>query len=132
MQARIHVTSVFVDDQEKALAFYTGKLGFVTKADVPVGDYRWLTVVGAGEPDGVELLLEPDQHPAAKAYKQALVADGIPATSFAVDDVASAHQELEAQGVIFTQPPTPMGPVVTAVLDDTCGNFIQLVSRPGI
>ncbi|MFB9713668.1 VOC family protein [Arthrobacter methylotrophus] len=131
MQPRIHVTSVFVDDQDKALAFYTGKLGFVPKADVPAGDYRWLTVVGAGEPEGVELLLEPDQHPAAKTYKQALVADGIPAASFAVDDVASAHQELQALGVTFMQPPTPMGPVVTAVLDDTCGNLIQLVSRPG-
>ena len=131
MQARIHVTSVFVDDQDKALDFYTGKLGFVAKTDVPVGDYRWLTVVGAGVPDGVELLLEPDQHPAAKAYKQALVADGIPATSFLVDDVAAAHQELGAQGVTFTQPPTPMGAVLTAVLDDTCGNLIQLLSRPG-
>jgi len=130
MQARIHVTSVFVDDQAKALEFYTGKLGFVPKEDVPVGDYRWLTVVGAGEPDGVQLLLEPDQHPAAKAYKQALLADGIPVASFAVDDVEAAHRELEAAGVAFTQPPTPMGPVITAVLDDTCGNLIQLVSRP--
>ncbi|MGW9413941.1 VOC family protein [Arthrobacter cupressi] len=129
MQARIHVTSVFVDDQAKALAFYTEKLGFVPKEDVPVGDYRWLTVVGAGEPDGTQLLLEPDQHPAAQAYKQAITADGIPAASFAVDDVEAAHQELLAQGVTFTQPPTPMGPVVTAVLDDTCGNLIQLVSR---
>ncbi|WP_426300947.1 VOC family protein [Arthrobacter sp. R-11] len=130
MQARIHVTSVFVDDQAKALEFYTDKLGFVPKEDVPVGDYRWLTVVGAGEPEGTQLLLEPDQHPAAKAYKQALKADGIPAASFAVDDVEAAHQELEAKGVAFTQQPTPMGPVVTAVLDDTCGNLIQLVSRP--
>lgn len=131
MQARIYVTSVFVDDQEKALAFYTGKLGFVLKTDLPAGAFRWLTVVGAGEPNGVELLLEPDQHPAAKAYKRALVDDGIPATSFAVDDVAAAHQELEAQGVTFTQPPTPMGPVLAAVLDDTCGNLIQIVSWPG-
>ncbi len=128
MQARINVTSVFVDDQAKALAFYTEKLGFLPKTDVPVGQHRWLTVVGADAPEGVELLLEPDEHPAAKAYMQALVEDGIPATSFAVDDVVAAHRELEAQGVRFTQPPTPMGPVVTAVLDDTCGNLIMIAS----
>lgn len=128
MQARIHVTSVFVDDQAKALEFYTEKLGFVPKEDVPTGDYRWLTVVGAGEPDGVQLLLEPDQHPAAQAYKKALVEDGIPAASFAVEDVEAAHKELETQGVTFTQPPVPYGPVITAVFDDTCGNLIQLVS----
>ncbi|WP_168625693.1 MULTISPECIES: VOC family protein [unclassified Cryobacterium] len=128
MQARINVTSVFVDDQAKALAFYTEKLGFLPKTDVPVGEHRWLTVVGADAPDGVELLLEPDEHPAAKAYMRALVEDGIPATSFAVDDVVAAHRELEAQGVRFTQPPTPMGPVVTAVLDDTCGNLIMIAS----
>lgn len=128
MQARINVTSVFVDDQAKALAFYTEKLGFLPKTDVPVGQHRWLTVVGADAPEGVELLLEPDEHPAAKAYMQALVEDGIPATSFAVDDVVVAHRELEAQGVRFTQPPTPMGPVVTAVLDDTCGNLIMIAS----
>jgi catechol 2,3-dioxygenase-like lactoylglutathione lyase family enzyme len=128
MQARINVTSVFVDDQAKALEFYTEKLGFLPKTDVPVGQHRWLTVVGADAPDGVELLLEPDEHPAAKAYMRALVEDGIPATSFAVDDVVAAHRELEAQGVRFTQPPTPMGPVVTAVLDDTCGNLIMIAS----
>ena len=125
---RIYVTSVFVDDQAKALDFYTGILGFVAKTDVPVGEFRWLTVVGAEEPDGVELLLEPDAHPAAKAYKRALVEDGIPATSFAVDDVAATHRELESKGVRFTQSPTEMGPVITAVLDDTCGNLIQLTS----
>ena len=128
MRARINVTSVFVDDQAKALEFYTNKLGFVVKNDVPVGEYRWLTVVGADDPDGVELLLEPNQHPAAKAYTSALVADGIAATSFAVDDVAAAHRELEAQGVVFTQPPAPMGPVVTAVFHDTCGNLIMITS----
>jgi len=125
---RINVTSVLVDDQAKALAFYTDKLGFVPKTDVSLGEYRWLTVVGANEPDGVELLLEPDAHPAAKVFKRALVADGIPLTSFEVDDVAATHAELETKGVRFTQPPTPMGPVVTAVLDDTCGNLIQLTS----
>jgi catechol 2,3-dioxygenase-like lactoylglutathione lyase family enzyme len=128
MQPRIHVTSLFVDDQAKALQFYTGTLGFVAKTDIPVGEYRWLTVVGPGEPDGVELLLEPDVHPAAQAYKTALVADGIPAASFMVDDVDAAFRELSAQGVTFAQPPVPAGPVTTAVLDDTCGNLIQLVS----
>ncbi|TFV82571.1 VOC family protein [Microbacterium sp. dk485] len=125
---RINVASVLVDDQTKALAFYTDVLGFVAKTDVPLGEYRWLTVVGAQEPEGVELLLEPDAHPAAKAYKQALVEDGIPFTSFAVDDVAAVHAELRARGVTFRQTPTTMGPVVTAVLDDTCGNLIQLTS----
>jgi catechol 2,3-dioxygenase-like lactoylglutathione lyase family enzyme len=125
---RISVTSVLVDDQAKALAFYTEKLGFVVKTDLPIGEYRWLTVVGANEPDGVELLLEPDAHPASKTFKQALVADGIPYTSFAVDDVYAAHRDLDARGVTFTQAPTAAGPVITAVLDDTCGNLIQLTS----
>ncbi|MCU1514123.1 MAG: hypothetical protein JWO10_1213 [Microbacteriaceae bacterium] len=124
----INVASVLVDDQARALAFYTDKLGFVAKTDVSLGEYRWLTVVGANEPDGVELLLEPDVHAAAKAFKRALVADGIPYTSFAVEDVTAAHADLEARGVTFTQAPTAMGPVVTAVLDDTCGNLIQLTS----
>jgi catechol 2,3-dioxygenase-like lactoylglutathione lyase family enzyme len=128
MKARIHVTSVFVDDQAKALAFYTGKLGFVPKNDVPLGEYRWLTVVGADAPDGVELLLEPDENPAAQAYKKALAEQGIPAASFAVDDVEEAYRELQADGVTFIQTPTPMGPVVGVVLDDTCGNLIQLIS----
>lgn len=125
---RINITSVLVDDQAKALAFYTGKLGFVAKTDVSLGEYRWLTVVGANEPDGVELLLEPDAHPAAKAFKQALAADGIPYTSFAVDDVTAVHRDLESRGVRFAQAPTAMGPVITAILDDTCGNLIQLTS----
>ena len=128
MSIRINLTSVFVDDQAKALDFYTERLGFVLKTDVPAGEFRWLTVVSPDEPAGTELLLEPDQHPAAKAYTEALVADGIPAASFAVDDVTEAHARLSAQGVRCTQPPTTMGPVVTAILDDTCGNLIQLAS----
>ncbi|WP_166874950.1 VOC family protein [Salinibacterium sp. ZJ450] len=128
MPIRIAVTSVIVNDQQKALEFYTAKLGFVAKTDVPEGDFRWLTVVGPGEPDGVELLLEPDDHPAAAIFQRALVEDGIPATSFAVDDVRATHRELEAKGVTFVQPPTPMGPMITAILDDTCGNLIQLIS----
>jgi catechol 2,3-dioxygenase-like lactoylglutathione lyase family enzyme len=129
---RINLTSVLVDDQAKALAFYTDVLGFVKKNDVPMGgEHRWLTVVSPEHPEGTELLLEPDQHPAAKPFKQALVADGIPFTSFAVDDVHAEHERLLALGVTFTQPPVEMGPVITVVLDDTCGNLIQLASFTG-
>jgi catechol 2,3-dioxygenase-like lactoylglutathione lyase family enzyme len=127
---RIHLTSVFVDDQDKALAFYTDVLGFVKKTEVPLGEgVRWLTVVSPEDPDGTELLLEPDQHPAAKEFKQAIVADGIPLTSFAVDDVRSEYARLQGLGVRFTQEPLEMGPVTTAVLDDTCGNLIQIASQ---
>lgn len=125
---RIHLTSVFVDDQEKALRFYTDVLGFVKKHDVPVGgEDRWLTVVSPEDPEGTELLLEPSGHPAVKPYKTALVEDGIPATSFAVDDVAAEFERLRGLGVRFTQEPLEMGPVTTAVLDDTCGNLIQIM-----
>lgn len=126
---KIVITSVFVDDQDKALRFYTEVLGFATKHDIPMGPYRWLTVVSKDAPDGVELLLEPDQHPAAKPFKNALVADGIPFTSFAVDDIQAEYQRLTSLGVRFTQPPVAMGPVTTAVLDDTCGNLIQLAQK---
>jgi catechol 2,3-dioxygenase-like lactoylglutathione lyase family enzyme len=125
---RIYITSVLVDDQEKALRFYTDVLGFVKKTEFPVGEHRWLTVVSPEDPDGVELALEPDEHPAAKPFKEALVADGIPYTSFAVDDVQAEFDRLSALGVRFTQPPTPMGPVTTAVFDDTCGNLIQIAA----
>jgi catechol 2,3-dioxygenase-like lactoylglutathione lyase family enzyme len=125
---RINVTSVLVDDQEKALRFYTDVLGFVKKTDVPAGDARWLTVVSPEDPDGTELLLEPDGHPAAGPFKQALVSDGIPFTQFAVDDVKAEFDRLTASGVRFTQEPVEMGPVTTAVLDDTCGNLIQIAS----
>jgi len=124
---RIYVTSVLVDDQAKALAFYTETLGFVKKNDIPLGEASWLTVVSPDDPDGTELLLEPDGHPAAKPFKAALVADGIPLTSFAVDDVDAEYERLRALGVRFTQPPTAMGPTTTAVFDDTCGNLIQIV-----
>ncbi|MFF8382240.1 VOC family protein [Streptomyces kanasensis] len=124
---RIHLSSVFVDDQEKAVRFYTDVLGFVRKHDVPLGEDRWLTVVSPEDPDGTELLLEPSGHPAVQPYKTALVEDGIPATSFAVDDVRAEYHRLRALGVRFTQEPLEMGPVTTAVLDDTCGNLIQLV-----
>ncbi|MFG2222611.1 VOC family protein [Streptomyces sp. NPDC048644] len=124
---KIHLTSVFVDDQEKALRFYRDVLGFVTKHDVPLGEDRWLTVVSPEEPDGTELLLEPSGHPAVKPYKTALVQDGIPVTSFAVDDVPAEFNRLRELGVHFTQEPLEMGPVTTAVLDDTCGNLIQIM-----
>ena len=125
----IVVTSVLVDDQERALRFYTEKLGFVKKTDVPMGAHRWLTVVSPEARDGVELLLEPDGHPAARPFKNALVADGIPFTSFGVADVKAEYDRLARAGVRFTQPPVAMGPVTTAVLDDTCGNLIQLAQR---
>jgi catechol 2,3-dioxygenase-like lactoylglutathione lyase family enzyme len=123
---RIHITSVLVDDQAKALRFYTDVLGFVKKTDIPLGDARWLTVVSPDAPEGPELLLEPDTHPAARPFKAALVADGIPATSFAVDDVRAEFERLGGLGVRFTQEPVEMGPVTTAVFDDTCGNLIQI------
>jgi catechol 2,3-dioxygenase-like lactoylglutathione lyase family enzyme len=125
---RINLTSVLVDDQDKALRFYTEVLGFVKKTEVPLGEHRWLTVVSPEDPDGVELVLEPDEHPAAKPFKEALVADGIPFTSFAVDDVDREYERLSALGVRFTQQPLNAGPVTTAVLDDTCGNLIQIMA----
>lgn len=125
---RITLTSVLVDDQAKALDFSTRVLGFEKKTEVPMGEYAWLTVVSPDAPDGVELVLEPDQHPAARTFKAALVADGIPFTAFAVDDVDAEYARLVAHGVVFTQPPASMGPVVTAVFDDTCGNLIQIIS----
>jgi catechol 2,3-dioxygenase-like lactoylglutathione lyase family enzyme len=123
---KIVVTSVLVDDQDKALKFYTEVLGFVKKHDIPMGGPRWLTVVSTSAPEGVELLLEPDAHPAAGPFKQALVEDGIPYTSFGVDDIQAEYNRLLALGVHFTQPPVAMGPVSTAVFDDTCGNLIQM------
>ena len=126
---RIVVTSVLVDDQEKALRFYTDVLGFVKKVDIPLGEARWLTVVSPDDPEGTQLLLEPDAHPAAGPFKRALMEDGIPFTSFAVDDARAEFVRLLALGVRFTQEPVEMGPVTTAVLDDTCGNLIQIQQR---
>lgn len=125
---RINVTSVLVDDQDRALDFYTEQLGFQKKNDISLGEFRWLTVTSPADPDGPELLLEPDNHLAAKPYKEALVEDGIPFTSFAVDDARAEFERLEALGVRFTQEPMTMGEVTTVVLDDTCGNLIQLAS----
>lgn len=123
---RITLTSVFVDDQQKALTFYTEVLGFQAKHDIPMGEHRWITVVSPEDPEGTEVVLEPDAHPAVKPFKEALVADGIPFTAFAVDDVRTEYERLRSLEVYFTQEPTSMGPVTTAVLDDTCGNLIQI------
>jgi catechol 2,3-dioxygenase-like lactoylglutathione lyase family enzyme len=125
---RITVTSVYVDDQDKALRFYTDVLGFVKKTEIPLGEARWLTVVSPDDVDGTELLLEPDGHPAVRPFKEALQADGIPFTSFGVDDVNAEHERLRALGVHFTQAPLDAGPVTTAVFDDTCGNLIQIAT----
>ncbi|MFL6417388.1 MAG: VOC family protein [Bryobacteraceae bacterium] len=126
---KIVVSSIFVDDQDKALDFYTKKLGFIKKTEIPLGTMRWLTVVSPSDPGGTELLLEPDSHPAVGPFKKALMEDGIPVTSFGVEDVRAEYERLCAAGVVFTQPPIAMGPVTTAVLDDTCGNLVQLAQR---
>ena len=123
---KIKLTSVFVDDQDKALKFYTESLGFVKKLEIPLGEFKWLTVVSPEEPDGVQLLLEPSDNPATQAFKKALVEQGIPLTTFFVDDIQSEYERLTGLGVKFTMPPTAMGPTTMAVFDDTCGNFIQL------
>lgn len=124
---RIWVTSIFVDDQAKALDFYTNKLGFEVKNDIPMGEHRWLTLVSKEQPGGTELLLEPSEHPAAKPFKDALVADGIPFTSFQVDNLDAEFERLKGLGVEFTLEPMDAGPVRMSVFDDTCGNLIQLV-----
>jgi catechol 2,3-dioxygenase-like lactoylglutathione lyase family enzyme len=126
---RINLTSVFVDDQRAALAFYTDVLGFLKHRDIPLGSDSWLTVVSPEAPDGPELLLEPSSHPAVKPYRDALVKDGIPLAQFAVDDIERVYTRLTDKGVVFTQPPTDVGPAMVAVFDDTCGNLIQIVAE---
>ena len=123
---KVYITSVLVDDQAKAEKFYTEILGFVKKHDVSMGEYKWLTLVSPEDQGGVEILLEPVAHPAARPFQEALFADGVPLTSFAVQDLQGEFERLSALGVRFTQEPTAMGPVSTAVFDDTCGNLIQL------
>ncbi|SDQ78556.1 VOC family protein [Virgibacillus salinus] len=123
---KIKITSVFVEDQEKALRFYTDVLGFVKKTDTPAGDFKWITVVSPEEPDSVELLLEPNDNPAAKTYQKAIYNEGTPTTSFAVDDIQQEYERLKKRGVEFTAEPTEMGPVTFAIFDDTCGNLIQI------
>lgn len=124
---KIALTSLFVDDQRAALAFYTEVLGFTKRHDIPLGDDFWLTVVSPESPDGPELLLEPSGHPAVKPYRDALAEDGIPLAQFSVGDIAAEHARLTGQGVVFTQPPTDIGTAIVAVFDDTCGNLIQLI-----
>ncbi|MBN8578979.1 MAG: VOC family protein [Cytophagales bacterium] len=126
---KIHVTSLLVDDQEKALKFYTEKLGFVKKTEIPLGEHKWLTVVAANELNGVELVLEPIGFEPAKTYQKALKDAGIPLTSFKVDDLNKEYERLKSEGVKFSMEPKTMGPVIMAVLDDTCGNNIQLVQK---
>lgn len=123
---RITVTSLFVEDQNHAFKFYTEVLGFLPKDDVPAGEYRWLTVVSPEDPEGCAILLEPNANPVAKTYQLGLVEQGIPANSFAVEDVQAEYERLIALGVNFTMQPTSMGPVTIAIFDDTCGNLLQI------
>ncbi len=123
---RIKLTSVFVDNQEPALKFYTDVLGFEKKQDVPLGQHKWLTVVSTEEPDGTELLLEPSDNPAAKAYKKSIFEQGIAAAAFAVTDIQTEYERLKQRGVHFKMEPTDMGSVKVALFDDTCGNLIQI------
>ena len=124
---RITLTGVFVGDQDKALKFYTETLGFVKKNDVPVGEFKWLTVVSPDDPDGIELLLEPNENPVAQEYQKGIFDQGIPAQSFSVTDIHAECENLKSRGVAFTMEPTEMGEVTIAVFDDTCGNLIQLM-----
>ncbi len=126
---KINITSIFVQNQDKALKFYTEKLGFVKKEDVPAGEFRWITVVSPEDQNGTELLLEPNDHPAAKEYQKRIFADGIPATMFGVADLRKEYERLVEKGVKFTIKPTELGNVTIAVLDDTCGNLIQIAQR---
>lgn len=123
---KIKLTSVLVDNQDKALTFYTGVLGFVKKHDVPLGKFKYLTVVSPAAPDEVELLLEPNDNPAAKTFQEAIANQGIPLTAFAVDDIQQEYERMKKLGVVFRQQPTKAGPVTLAVFDDTCGNLIQI------
>lgn len=124
---KIVITSVLVDDQAKALAFYTDVLGFVKEKDIPLGPARWLTVTAPEGAAGVEVLLEPMGHPAAQPFQKALYEAGIPLTMFGSNDIHAEYERMRARGVVFRKPPTPMGPVTIAVFEDTCGNLIQLV-----
>ena len=126
---KIIVTSLFVDDQDKALAFYSETLGFIKKHDVPTGEFRWITLVSPDAEEGTELLLEPNNHPAAKEFQEKLFADGIPATMFGVEDVQKEYERLVEKGVEFFMKPTTMGDITIAVFDDTCGNLIQIIQQ---
>lgn len=125
---KITLTSIFVDNQDKALKFYTEKLGFTVVHDVPLGEYRWIALASPEDPDGTQLILEPADHPAVAPFRTALVADGIPFTSFGVDDARAEYDRLRSLGIEFSQPPVSAGPATTAVFDDTVGNLIQIAS----
>ncbi|GIN39315.1 VOC family protein [Heyndrickxia oleronia] len=126
---KIIVTSLFVQDQEKALKFYTEKLGFEKKHDVPVGEFRWIALVSPEDQYGTELILEPNNHPAAQEYQKKIYADGIPATMFGVEDIHKEYERLSENGVRFTMEPKKMGEDIIAVFDDTCGNLIQIIQQ---
>ena len=128
---KMYIKSVPVEDQSKAMAFYTEKLGFLVKHDIPLGTFRWLTLVSSEEPDGVELALEPNEHAATQAFQKALFADGIPITAFSVDSISAEVERLKALGVSFVRDPMNVGTATIAVLDDTCGNLIQLIELHG-
>lgn len=128
---KLQTISIFVDDQQRALDFYTSRLGFAVAADVPLGEHRWLTIVDPDRPEGTQISLEPKGHPAVAPFADALLADGIPFCVLGVDDVGAEYERLVAVGETFTQPPTQMGPVIVAVLDDTCGNLLQLAQFVG-
>ncbi|MFS0895083.1 VOC family protein [Microbacterium sp. 179-I 3D3 NHS] len=128
---KLQTVSIFVDDQQRAVDFYTSRLGFAVTADVPMGDHRWLTVVDPAQPDGTQISLEPKDHPAARAFTDALIADGLPYCTLGVTDVQAEYDRLVGLGETFTQPPTALGPVIVAVLDDTCGNLLQLAQWAG-
>ena len=123
---KIKLNSVIVQDQEHALQFYTDVLGFEKKVDIPLGEFRWLTVVSPDEPDGTQLVLEPDAHPAAAPYQKGLYESGVPLTSLSVDDIQGEFERLKEVGVTFTMEPTDVGTAILAVFDDTCGNLIQI------
>lgn len=126
---KIIVTSIFVNDQEKALKFYTETLGFAIKHDVPVGEFRWIALVSPDHPDGTELILEPNNHPAAEEYQKRLYEDGIPVTMFGVEDVNKEYERLQKLGVKFAVEPKEAGGVTIAIFDDTCGNYLQIIQQ---
>ena len=126
---QIIVTSLFVEDQERALRFYTEVLGFAVKQNIPLGEFRWITLVSPADQNGVELILEPNVYPAAKAFQESMFADGIPATMFGVGDVRREFERLGARGVHFTVAPAEMDGSTIAVFDDTCGNLIQIMQK---
>jgi predicted enzyme related to lactoylglutathione lyase len=128
---KIKLNSVYVDDQDKALRFYTEVLGFRKCKEIPVGEFRWLTVISPEGPDDVELVLEPNANPAAKEFQEALFRQGIPLTAFEVNDIQAEYERLKSYGVAFTMEPTETGPVTIAIFSDTCGNLLQLYQPKG-